>query len=181
MQFNFFLCFIFPACEDEIGLWWSAVICAAASWRLGEEDSKAWSIVESKFPYERNFQIGDNNSSSSPLPHAVLNVLQAAKHSTKLMSMRFIDQAGLLLEQSMVYYHCKEQSSQQILVNLSKYSRWIFIANNCFINIVFVKREVICWSDNFKYSREYFKLHIFVLTKRTNKVFTRTFIKSISI
>lgn len=115
-QIIFFL-FIFAACEDEIGLWWGAVICAAASWRLGEEDSKAWSIVESKFPYERNFQISDNNSSSSPLPHAVLNVLQVAKHPTKLASMRFIDQAGLLLEQSMVYYHCKEQSSQQVLVS----------------------------------------------------------------
>lgn len=111
-----FLLSYFAACEDEIGLWWGAVICAAASWRLGEEDSKAWNIIESKFPYDRNFQISDN-SSSSPLPHAVLNVLQAAKHSTKLVSTRFIDQAGLLLEQSMVYYHCKEQSSQQILVS----------------------------------------------------------------
>ncbi|KYM76964.1 Sterol regulatory element-binding protein 2, partial [Atta colombica] len=72
--------------EDEIGLWWGAVICAAASWRLGEEDSKAWSIVESKFPYERNFQVGDN-SSNSPLPHAVLSVLQVAKNPTKLVSM----------------------------------------------------------------------------------------------
>jgi sterol regulatory element-binding transcription factor 1 len=93
------------------------VICAAASWRLGEEDSKAWSIVESKFPYERNFQISDNNSSNSPLPHAVFNILQAAKHCTKFVSIRFIDQAGLQLEQSMVYYHCKEQSSQQVLVS----------------------------------------------------------------
>ncbi|XP_020286375.1 sterol regulatory element-binding protein 2 isoform X2 [Pseudomyrmex gracilis] len=102
-------------CEDEIGLWWGAVICAAASWRLGEEDSKAWSIVESKFPYERNYQISDNNSSNS-LPHAVFNVLQAAKHSTKLISTRSIDQAGLLLEQSMVYYHCKEKLSQKVLL-----------------------------------------------------------------
>jgi len=115
----YFFFFIFAACEDEIGLWWGAVICAAASWRLGEEDSKAWSIVESKFPYERNFQVGDN-SSNSPLPHAVLSVLQVAKNPTKLVSMRFIDQAGLLLEQSMVYYHCKEQSSQQVLVSLTK-------------------------------------------------------------
>ncbi|XP_025988854.2 sterol regulatory element-binding protein 2 isoform X2 [Solenopsis invicta] len=111
-------------CEDEIGLWWGAVICAAASWRLGEEDSKAWSIVESKFPYERNFQIS-NNSSSSPLPHAVLNVLQVAKHPTKIVSMRFIDQAGLLLEQSMVYYHCKEKSSQQILLTQLLVCDWL--------------------------------------------------------
>ncbi|KAL6256820.1 hypothetical protein P5V15_011759 [Pogonomyrmex californicus] len=111
-------------CEDEIGLWWGAVICAAASWRLGEEDSKAWSIVESKFPYERNFQIS-NNSSSSPLPHAVLNVLHAAKYPTKLVSMRFIDQAGLLLEQSMVYYHCKEKSSQQILLTQLWICDWL--------------------------------------------------------
>ncbi|XP_014484348.1 PREDICTED: sterol regulatory element-binding protein 1 [Dinoponera quadriceps] len=103
-------------CEDEVGLWWGAVMCVAASWRLGEENSEAWSVVERKFPYKRNFQIGDSNSRISPLPHAVLNVLQAAKHSSKLASMRFIDQAGLLLEQSMVYYHCKEQSSQQILL-----------------------------------------------------------------
>lgn len=114
---TYFIFSLFVACEDEIGLWWAAVICAAASWRLGEEDSKAWSIVESKFPYERNFQISDSNSSSSPLPHAVLSVLQVAKHPTKIVSMRFIDQAGLLLEQSMVYYHCKEQSSQQVLVS----------------------------------------------------------------
>lgn len=111
-------------CEDEIGLWWGAVICAAASWRLGEEDSKAWSIVESKFPYERNFQVGDN-SSSSPLPHAILSVLQVAKNPTKLVSMRFIDQAGLLLEQSMVYYHCKEQSSQQVLLTQLLVCDWL--------------------------------------------------------
>ncbi|KAG5333437.1 SRBP2 protein, partial [Acromyrmex heyeri] len=111
-------------CEDEIGLWWGAVICAAASWRLGEEDSKAWSIVESKFPYERNFQVGDN-SSSSPLPHAILTVLQVAKNPTKLVSMRFIDQAGLLLEQSMVYYHCKEQSSQQVLLTQLLVCDWL--------------------------------------------------------
>ncbi|XP_072760839.1 sterol regulatory element-binding protein 2-like [Anoplolepis gracilipes] len=111
-------------CEDEIGLWWGAVICATASWRLGEEDSKAWNIVESKFPYDRNFQISDN-SSSSPLSHAVLNVLQAAKHSTKLVSTRFIDQAGLLLEQSMVYYHCKEQSSQQVLLTQLWICDWL--------------------------------------------------------
>lgn len=108
--------FLSTVCEDEIGLWWGAVICAAASWRLGEEDSKAWSIVESKFPYERNYQISDNNS-SNPLPHAVFNVLQAAKHSTKLVSTRSTDQAGLLLEQSMVYYHCKEKLSQKVLVS----------------------------------------------------------------
>ncbi|KAL0112766.1 hypothetical protein PUN28_012200 [Cardiocondyla obscurior] len=112
-------------CEDEIGLWWGAVICAAASWRLGEEDSKAWSIVESKFPYDRNFQIGDNNSSSSPLPHAVLSVLLVAKHPTKLASTRFIDQAGLFLEQSMVYYHCKEQSSQQVLLTQLLVCDWL--------------------------------------------------------
>ncbi|XP_011701479.1 PREDICTED: sterol regulatory element-binding protein 1 isoform X2 [Wasmannia auropunctata] len=112
-------------CEDEIGLWWGAVICAAASWRLGEEDSKAWSIVESKFPYERNFQVSDSNSSSSPLPHAVLSVLQVAKNPTKLVSMRFIDQAGLLLEQSMVYYHCKEQSSQQVLLTQLLVCDWL--------------------------------------------------------
>lgn len=102
------------------------MICAAASWRLGEEDSKAWSIVESKFPYERNFQIGDSNSTSSPLPHAMLNVLQAARHSAKLVSIRFIDQAGLLLEQSTVYYHCKEKSSQQVMVSLSESIRMKF-------------------------------------------------------
>ncbi|KAH0945834.1 hypothetical protein HN011_011135 [Eciton burchellii] len=112
-------------CEDEIGLWWGAVICAAASWRLGEEDSKAWSIVESKFPYERNFQISDNNSSNSPLPHAVFNILQAAKHCTKFVSIRFIDQAGLQLEQSMVYYHCKEQSSQQVLLTQLWICDWL--------------------------------------------------------
>ncbi|XP_077255847.1 sterol regulatory element-binding protein 1-like [Temnothorax americanus] len=111
--------------EDEIGLWWGAVICAAASWRLGEEDSNAWSIAESKFPYERNFQIGDNNSSSSPLPHAALSVLQVAKHPTKLVSMRFIDQAGLLLEQSIVYYRCKEQSSQKVLFTQLLVCDWL--------------------------------------------------------
>lgn len=88
----------------------------AACWRLKEDDSQAWSIVESKFPYEKNYQLCNNNSNTSPLPYIVLNALQAAKATTKTASMRFIDQAGILLEQSLVYYHCKQQSLQNVLV-----------------------------------------------------------------
>lgn len=105
-------------CEDEIGLWWGAVLYVAACWRLREDDSQAWSIVESKFPYERNYQLCNSNKSVSPLPYIVLNALQAAKATSKSASTRFIEQAGILLEQSLVYYNCKQQSSQNVLVSI---------------------------------------------------------------
>lgn len=113
----FFFVFNILDCEDEIGLWWGAVLYVAACWRLRKDDSQAWSIVESKFPYEKNYQLCNNNNNGvGPLPHIVLNALQAAKSTTKSASVRFIDQAGLLLEQSLVYYNCKQQSSQNVLV-----------------------------------------------------------------
>ena len=112
-------------CEDEIGLWWGAVMYVAACWRLKEDDSQAWSIVESKFPYEKNYQLCNNNSNTSPLPYIVLNALQAAKATTKTASMRFIDQAGILLEQSLVYYHCKQQSLQNVLLTQLWICDWL--------------------------------------------------------
>ncbi|XP_066583236.1 sterol regulatory element-binding protein 1 [Prorops nasuta] len=112
-------------CEDEIGLWWGAVMCAAASWRLGEDNTMAWDIAESKFPYERNFQPGSSNNSGSPLPYAILSVLQAAKHPTKLLSLHLIEQAGIILEQSMVYYHCKEQSAQNVVLTQLWICDWL--------------------------------------------------------
>ncbi|KAK9306386.1 hypothetical protein QLX08_002905 [Tetragonisca angustula] len=113
-------------CEDEIGLWWGAVIYVAACWRLKEDDSQAWNIVESKFPYEKNYQLCNNaNNSISLLPYIVLNALQAAKATTKSISMRFIDQAGVLLEQCLVYYNCKQQSSQNVLLTQLWICDWL--------------------------------------------------------
>ncbi|CAK9800502.1 Sterol regulatory element-binding protein 1 [Anthophora plagiata] len=114
-------------CEDEIGLWWGAVMYVAACWRLKEDDSQAWSIVESKFPYEKNYQLcnNNNNNSISPLPYIVLNALQAAKATTKSASIRFIDQAGILLEQCLLYYHCKPQSSQNVLLTQLWICDWL--------------------------------------------------------
>ncbi|XP_043581085.1 sterol regulatory element-binding protein 1 [Bombus pyrosoma] len=112
-------------CEDEIGLWWGAVIYVAACWRLKEDNSQAWSIVESKFPYEKCYQLCNNNNSISPLPYIVLNALQAAKATTKSVSMRFIDQAGILLEQCLVYYNCKQQSSQNVLLTQLWICDWL--------------------------------------------------------
>ncbi|XP_063989413.1 sterol regulatory element-binding protein 1 [Diachasmimorpha longicaudata] len=104
------------ACEDAVGLWWGAVLWAAACWRLGEEDSTPWTLAETKFPHERNF---NESSGASPLPHAVLCVIQAAKRPTSRSSIRLIDQAGRHLEHSLVYYHCKQQPSQNVqLVHL---------------------------------------------------------------
>ncbi|XP_015596800.1 sterol regulatory element-binding protein 1 [Cephus cinctus] len=108
-------------CEDEIGLWWGAVMCVAASWRLGEDDTAAWSIVVGRFPYEKSPQSGKG----SPLPHAVLNVLQAAKRAGGRAPMRLIDQAGTFLEQSMFYYHCKQQSSQNIVLTQLWICDWL--------------------------------------------------------
>ncbi|XP_044593566.1 sterol regulatory element-binding protein 1 [Cotesia glomerata] len=98
--------------EDPIGLWWGAVFCAAANWRLGNEDS-SWTLVESKFPYGKNYNENDASSNGNPLPYAVLCVLQAAKRSTR-SSIRLIDQAGEYLQHSMVYYHCKQQSPHNV-------------------------------------------------------------------
>lgn len=112
-------------CEDEIGLWWGAVMYVAACWRLKEDDSRAWSIVESKFPYEKNYQLCNNNNSVSPLPYIVFNTLQAAKATIKSTSMHFIDQAGILLEQCLVYYNCKQQSSQNVLLTQLWICDWL--------------------------------------------------------
>ncbi|XP_015429774.1 PREDICTED: sterol regulatory element-binding protein 1 [Dufourea novaeangliae] len=111
-------------CEDEIGLWWGAVLYVAACWRLREDDSQAWNIIESKFPYEKNYHLC-HNSSVSPLPYIVLNTLQAAKATSKSASMRFIDQAGILLEQCLVYYNCKQQSSQNVLLTQLWICDWL--------------------------------------------------------
>ncbi|XP_034950012.1 sterol regulatory element-binding protein 1 isoform X2 [Chelonus insularis] len=97
--------------EDVIGFWWGSVFCAAASWRLGE-DTSAWTVIETKFPYDKNYD--DATSNKNPLPYAVLCVLQAARRPTNRSSIRFIDQAGKYLEDSMVYYHCKQQSSHNV-------------------------------------------------------------------
>lgn len=112
-------------CEDEIGLWWGAVMYVAACWRLKEDDSQAWNIVESKFPYEKNYQLCNNNNSVSPLPYIVFNTLQAAKATIKSTSMHFIDQAGILLEQCLVYYNCKQQSSQNVLLTQLWICDWL--------------------------------------------------------
>ena len=112
-------------CEDEIGLWWGAVLYVAACWRLREDDSQAWSIVESRFPYEKNYQLCNSNKSVSPLPYIVLNALQAAKTTSKSASVRFIEQAGILLEQSLVYYNCKQQSSQNVLLTQLWICDWL--------------------------------------------------------
>ncbi|XP_043269402.1 sterol regulatory element-binding protein 1 [Venturia canescens] len=100
-------------CEDEIGVWWGAVMCVAASWRLGESDPSSWTIVESRFPYDKNQQCGSTGN-CYPLPHAVLSVLQAAQSPTCRGSMRLIEQAGTFLENSMVYSNCKQQSSYNV-------------------------------------------------------------------
>lgn len=105
----------FAECEDDIGLWWGAVMCVAASWRLGENDAASWTIVESRFPYDRNQVSGAGNG--SPLPHAVLSVLQAARRFTCRGSIRLIDQAGTLLEDSMVYSNCTQQPSHNVQVS----------------------------------------------------------------
>ncbi|XP_058798144.1 sterol regulatory element-binding protein 1 isoform X2 [Phymastichus coffea] len=98
--------------EDEVGLWWGAVMCVAANFRLGEEDSNAWNIVEGKFPFEKNSQLNNGN----PLPHAVLLLLQSARCTSKHTTMRLVDQASTFLEHSTVYNNCKQQSSQNVLL-----------------------------------------------------------------
>ncbi|XP_012279749.1 sterol regulatory element-binding protein 2 [Orussus abietinus] len=103
-------------CEDEFGLWWGAVLVTTASWRLGEMDDSLWDVVENRFPYDKDVQQCLGTGDGNPLPKAVLCVLQAARCPARHASMRLIDQAGTLLEQSLVYYHCKEQSSQNILL-----------------------------------------------------------------
>ncbi|XP_014210425.1 sterol regulatory element-binding protein 2 [Copidosoma floridanum] len=107
--------------EDEIGLWWGAAMCVAASFRLGEEDSDAWNIVEGKFPFEKSSQSGNKN----PLPHAVLFLLQLMRLPSKRMAMRLIDQASMFLEHSTVYYNCKQQSSQNVLLTQLWVCDWL--------------------------------------------------------
>lgn len=102
--------------EDIVGQWWGAVLIVAANWRLGEDDNTAWTIAQSKFPYDRIYNENGGNCSDNPLPHAVLNTLQAAKKSTSRSSIRLIDQAGKFLEHSMMYYHCKQQCSRSVQV-----------------------------------------------------------------
>lgn len=108
-------------CEDSVGLWWGAVLWAAACWRLGEEDATPWTMAETKFPHERNF---NENSGASPLTHAVLCVIQAAKRPNSRASIRLLDQAGRHLEHSLVYYHCKQQPSQNVQVGFFLDGAW---------------------------------------------------------
>lgn len=91
-------------------------MCAATSLRLGEEDVEAWNIVEQKCPYERRIQKSDSNCSYNPLPFTVLYTLQVAKKPTKRCAIHLIEQASSFLEQSMAYYHCQRQPSQNVLV-----------------------------------------------------------------
>ncbi|KAJ8682097.1 hypothetical protein QAD02_017889 [Eretmocerus hayati] len=107
--------------EDEIGLWWGAVMCVAANFRLGEEDSNAWNIVEGKFPFEKNSQLGNSN----PLPHAVLLLLQSARCTSKHSTMRLVDQASAFLEHSTVYNNCKQQSCQNVLLTQLWVCDWL--------------------------------------------------------
>lgn len=94
-------------------------MCVAASWRLGENDLASWTIVESRFPYDKNQQCGGSTGNCNPLPHAVMSVLQAAKSSNCRGSIRLIEQAGMFLEDSMVYSNCKQQSSHNVQVSCS--------------------------------------------------------------
>ena len=84
-------------------------MCVAANFRLSEEDSDAWNIVEGKFPFEKS-------CNSTPLPHAVLTLLQAARCQSKRMTVRMVDKASTFLEHSTVYSNCKQRSSQNVLV-----------------------------------------------------------------
>ncbi|XP_033217966.1 sterol regulatory element-binding protein 1 isoform X3 [Belonocnema kinseyi] len=106
----------FAQCEDKVGLWWGAVICVAASWRLGEYDLVAQSIVEEKFPFGKFSQLNDSHNDNKPLQHAARCIIQGIKSRSSQSLFKFVDQAGKLLEQSMVYYHCQQRSSQNFLL-----------------------------------------------------------------
>ena len=106
-------------------------MCVAANFRLGEEDSDAWNIVEGKFPFEKNSQLSNTN----PLPHAVLLVLQSARFPSKRTTVRLIDQASTFLEHSTVYNNCKQQSSQNVMVRCARISRSCFLSLSLYIYI----------------------------------------------
>lgn len=123
--------------EDEIGLWWGAVMSAAANFKLqgeGEEDqidAVVWNIIEAKFPFETNSQLAKDN----PLFHSVLNLLRAARCSTsseQAYKMLLIDQSSKLLEHSSLYNECKqhqERTAQNSMVNMNFY----LFEKNCYL------------------------------------------------
>lgn len=112
-------------CEDEIGLWWGAVISVAANWRLSEDDAEAQRIVEEKFPFGKHAQLNNPQSSSKPLQHAALCIIRAMKSPSRQALINLVDQAGTLLEQSMVYYDCKQRSSQNFLLTQLWICDWL--------------------------------------------------------
>lgn len=111
--------------EDEIGLWWGAVICTAANWRLGEDSSVSQCIVEEKFPFGKHAQLSIHHTNNKPLHHAALCIIRAMKASSNETLTNLVDQAGLLMEQSMVYYDCKQKSSQNFLLTQLWICDWL--------------------------------------------------------
>ncbi|XP_051170563.1 sterol regulatory element-binding protein 1 [Leptopilina boulardi] len=111
--------------EDEIGLWWGAIICSAANWRLGENSLVSQCIVEEKFPFGKHSQLSIHNTNSKPLHHAALCIIRAMKATSNETLTNLVDQAGLLMEQSMVYYDCKQKSSQNFLLTQLWICDWL--------------------------------------------------------
>lgn len=133
---------IVSECEDEVGLWWGAVICVAANWRLGEDDVAAKSIVEEKFPFQKFPQLNDSHNDNKPLQHAALCIIQGITSRSRQSLIKFVDQAGKLLEQSMVYYHCQQRSSQNFLAsfkNLRIFSMHILPILSFFVSLKLLK------------------------------------------
>ncbi|XP_043462078.1 sterol regulatory element-binding protein 1 [Leptopilina heterotoma] len=111
--------------KDEIGLWWGAVICSAANWRLGENSLVSQCIVEEKFPFGKHAQLSIHHTNNKPLHHAALCIIRAMKATSNETLTNLVDQAGLLMEQSMVYYDCKQKSSQNFLLTQLWICDWL--------------------------------------------------------
>ncbi|GLV35496.1 Sterol regulatory element binding protein [Carabus blaptoides fortunei] len=105
--------------QDEIAHWWSGVVGVAAYWLLGE-DSQAERL------YARVEALPESLATlSDPLPRAVLaafigrrTFLEKSKQFSHKYILRLCDIAGHLLEDSLTYSRCKQQSGMVLLAQL---------------------------------------------------------------
>lgn len=102
--------------QDEIAHWWSGVVGVAAYWLLGEDN-------QAERLYARVEALPESLATlSDPLPRAVLaafiarrTFLEKSKQFSHKYILRLCDIAGHLLEDSLTYSSCKQQSGMVLV------------------------------------------------------------------
>lgn len=115
-------------------------------------------IVEEKFPFGKHAQLSIHHTNNKPLHHAALCIIRAMKSTSNETLTNLVDQAGLLMEQSMVYYDCKQKSSQNFLVCIKIYylNSPLYATNTLKITIIFYYLNFVSKFSKTKFALFYF-------------------------